>query len=156
MGTDVYLEWDGMTKEEEEKQITGFSINAGRYGYLRVGIRMINENIALREIFDEKYWKGTYRYKFTEEDFKRVCQIILGYLISEIFGIELPKDETIKQMNKMHEALLNAFKNLGYKVVINSKDISFVICWANSVLEFYKLGLQKEKEGKNPRVSISW
>src|SRR6266699_2048814 len=35
MGIDVYLNWDGMTKEDKEKQFTGFSVHAGKVGYLR-------------------------------------------------------------------------------------------------------------------------
>ncbi len=35
MGIDVYLNWDGMTKEDKEKQFTGFSVHAGNVGYLR-------------------------------------------------------------------------------------------------------------------------
>jgi hypothetical protein len=35
MGIDIYLTWDGITPEEEKKQITGFSIQHGHVGYLR-------------------------------------------------------------------------------------------------------------------------
>ena len=35
MGIDVYLRWDGMTKEEEEAQYCGFQVDQGRVGYLR-------------------------------------------------------------------------------------------------------------------------
>src|SRR6266702_3732268 len=35
MGIDVYLNWDGMTEEDKEKQFTGFSVHAGKIGYLR-------------------------------------------------------------------------------------------------------------------------
>lgn len=35
MGIDIYMRWKGQSKEEEEKQITGFSIAAGHVGYLR-------------------------------------------------------------------------------------------------------------------------
>ena len=35
MGIDIYARWKGMTKKEEEKQATGFSIHHGHVGYLR-------------------------------------------------------------------------------------------------------------------------
>ncbi len=35
MGIDIYAAWDGMTKEEEWAQITGFSSVHGYVGYLR-------------------------------------------------------------------------------------------------------------------------
>jgi hypothetical protein len=35
MGIDIYLEWDGMEKEEKSAQATGFSITSGDVGYLR-------------------------------------------------------------------------------------------------------------------------
>jgi hypothetical protein len=35
MGIDIYAEWHGMTKEEHAAQITGFSVEHGRVGYLR-------------------------------------------------------------------------------------------------------------------------
>jgi len=35
MGIDIYLRWKGQTKEEEEAQYTGFSVQHGHVGYLR-------------------------------------------------------------------------------------------------------------------------
>lgn len=35
MGVDIYLRWDGMTKDDEMAQYTGFSIGHGHVGYLR-------------------------------------------------------------------------------------------------------------------------
>jgi hypothetical protein len=35
MGIDVYMRWNGQTKEEKEAQLTGFSIVHGYTGYLR-------------------------------------------------------------------------------------------------------------------------
>lgn len=35
MGIDVYLRWDKQTKEEHDKQITGYDITKGDVGYLR-------------------------------------------------------------------------------------------------------------------------
>lgn len=35
MGIDIYMEWDGITEEEGDSQITGFSTTSGHLGYLR-------------------------------------------------------------------------------------------------------------------------
>lgn len=35
MGIDIYAKWRGQTKDEEEKQMTGFSVTSGDVGYLR-------------------------------------------------------------------------------------------------------------------------
>jgi hypothetical protein len=35
MGIDIYMKWEGQTDAEEARQITGFSVTAGRFGYLR-------------------------------------------------------------------------------------------------------------------------
>ncbi|MBA7692634.1 hypothetical protein ES703_101201 [subsurface metagenome] len=44
MGTDIYLDWKGKTKKDQEKQYTGWSIKAGDVGYLRASIGMTREN----------------------------------------------------------------------------------------------------------------
>ena len=35
MGIDIYMKWDGMTQADQEAQITGFDVTAGKVGYLR-------------------------------------------------------------------------------------------------------------------------
>lgn len=35
MGIDIYTKWKGQTEEEHQAQFTGFSTEAGQYGYLR-------------------------------------------------------------------------------------------------------------------------
>lgn len=35
MGIDIYARWKGQTKEDEDKQITGFDATSGDVGYLR-------------------------------------------------------------------------------------------------------------------------
>jgi len=48
MGLDIYLRWEGMTKADHAAQITGFSVIAGKFGYLRgayngnIGITALN------------------------------------------------------------------------------------------------------------------
>jgi hypothetical protein len=61
MGLDIYLRWEGMTKEERKAQITGYSIVAGKVGYLRgaynghIGLDALN--ILFKDInFDGYDW----------------------------------------------------------------------------------------------------
>lgn len=35
MGIDIYLQWDGMTEEDKQRQYTGMSTTSGEVGYLR-------------------------------------------------------------------------------------------------------------------------
>jgi hypothetical protein len=60
MGTDIYLHWDKKSDKDDDAQITGFDITSGGVGYLRASIGMYQENMFLRQIFDEKYWDHEY------------------------------------------------------------------------------------------------
>jgi hypothetical protein len=35
MGIDIYMRWDGITEQEKQSQLTGFSVTSGHLGYLR-------------------------------------------------------------------------------------------------------------------------
>lgn len=54
MGIDIYLTWEGQTKEERNGQITGFSAVAGHAGYLREAYHggPYATEILVREAFD--------------------------------------------------------------------------------------------------------
>jgi hypothetical protein len=56
MGIDIYLRWDGMTKEEEQQQYTGFSVVAGNVGYLREAYHggPYATKILVREAFESE------------------------------------------------------------------------------------------------------
>ena len=53
MGIDVYLRWDGQTKEEKKAQYTGFSIVHGHVGYLREAYH--GEPYATRVLVQEAF-----------------------------------------------------------------------------------------------------
>lgn len=54
MGIDVYLKWEGQTKEEADEQITGFSIGHGHVGYLRESYG--SPLTATTELIPSQYW----------------------------------------------------------------------------------------------------
>lgn len=86
MGTDVYLDWKGRTREDKEKQFTGFCIDAGNIGYLSASVGMTTENTFLRRLFPNEYWEAgkAVRYNFTEEGYKKLQMAGLAYLVSSI------------------------------------------------------------------------
>lgn len=53
MGIDIYARWRGITKDEEEKQYTGFSTTAGDVGYLREAYH--GTPYATRELLPEAF-----------------------------------------------------------------------------------------------------
>jgi hypothetical protein len=56
MGIDIYLHWSGQTEEEKKAQYTGFSIDAGRTGYLREAYHggPYATHILVREAFESE------------------------------------------------------------------------------------------------------
>ncbi len=55
MGIDVYLKWEGQTKNEEEAQYTGFDITAGKVGYLR---ESYGKDVSALGTFIKEEWEG--------------------------------------------------------------------------------------------------
>lgn len=171
MGTDIYLTWDGQTKQEKDAQITGYSINAGNAGYLRASIGMQTENSALGEVFPTKtYWLGEDeklkpdKEGFIAYDFKvgwAVLQVVAKkYLATVLFGIpykkndiQIEKETWFKRVSEMLTA-----KGKFDKVEISTleEDLPSAIMWLNSLYGFFYLGLEKQKKGLNPKVMISW
>jgi len=183
IGTDIYLHWKGQTDEETEKQSTGFSISSGDVGYLRASIGMHNENALLREIFPKKYWEpkekdfvvvGKTTYDFDKdkkeydvkiipynfkENFPKLKTLLSRYLLYNIEGVEL-RHEGAKSQVDMGENIVKALGNLGFdKSNIYSpgeQDIEGAIMFANSMLNFFYLGIEKQEKKLKVGIYISW
>lgn len=77
MGRDVYLEWNGITKEEKEKQYTGYDVTAGKVGYLRGAY---NGHVGLDAIeqFFGKYYNSSdgkaisFDFEYIEKNLKKM------------------------------------------------------------------------------------
>lgn len=153
MGTDIYLSWKGQTKEEKDKQATGFDIRSGNVGYLRASIGMVKENAFLRAIFGEDYWKGKeLRYEFKEENYFEIQKLGFLYILTildkrESVNEDNPLLTIIKELAEKTDAEVKISGNLGFRQTIS---------WLNSLFDFYELGLEKEKEGKKPKILISY
>lgn len=167
MGSDIYLSWKGMRKKEKDSQITGFSIEDGHTGYLRASIGMVLENRVLRLIFPDKYWNNPSGrpliYDFNAEEnqikFKKGVWVYLMSILTgrseEIIKRIVPNDAEI--MGKGIEKMLN--ETFEFDKIIKTDgclDIFGAITWVKSVLDFYVLGMEKQKDGLKPKVYISW
>ena len=156
MGTDIYLNWDGKTKEEQEAQYTGYSIDAGDKGYLRASIGMANENAVLMSVFSSEYWDSQEDdgvvFDFSKEKYVKLQNLGLKYLLANVVGIEIPLK------NELGEKVESLFKGLfGADSVVASKSGGFpsAVMWLDSLFRFFELGMKKQEEGKNPKVYIS-
>jgi hypothetical protein len=166
MGTDVYLSWDGMTQKQKQKRITGLDIGSGKVGYLRASIGMYPENTVLRHVFPD-HWNGEERaFDFmSEENTRLVVEMTWRYTMSTLTGEEqfLPTNTHVQahaeMCSKLLEPLIGGLAKDGGKVVMTGRepaDIYSTLAWALSLMDFYRLGYEKQKAGKNPKVYISW
>lgn len=161
MGTDIYLDWKGKTKKEQEKQYTGWSIKAGDVGYLRASIGMTRENAFLRALFPDEYWNNEtgkpIRYNFTEEKYKVLIKAGIAYLFTILAGKEV---ETIrsKERSEVGQKIFSLLQDTGIGEVVISASLDFrsTIIWINSVWNFFELGMEKESKSLEPKIYISW
>jgi hypothetical protein len=158
MGTDIYLSWDDMDEEEKERRHTGFSIGHGSFGYLRASIFMMEENAVLREVFPEECWEGgEHSYDF-EGKFNILPFLIKKYLSAKIFGFKIEPSEGQREQITLGEKIISTFGGLGFETVLipTNEDVEGAVEWANSLFKFFRLGTEKQKEGKDPKIYISW
>ena len=163
MGTDIYMEWKGKTKEDSQRQLTGFSIDAGDKGYLRASIHMERENALLRMLFNiNKYWdnhdKIPYEFKGNYETLK---ELGFKYLVSVYAGFDfktIEAEHLEKQMNQ-NKLIMTELKkmNISGKVMTgNIEDFRFAVMWLESLFQFFELGIELQDKGLEPYPYISW
>lgn len=155
MGVDVYLYWDGMTKAENGKQTTGFSIGAGAVGYLRASIGMKNEIFILEHLFPAEFWSSDneegLKYNF-KENYEKCIRIGVHYLLAGLTGkqadIRIEYDEMVRALSYLFPDAKKIEKG-------KIEDFRSMIMWLNSLFDFFDLGYRLQEERKNPRVFIS-
>jgi hypothetical protein len=78
MGIDIYARWDGQTKEEEQAQITGFSVVSGHVGYLREAYHgePYATKFLLREAFESKPPAARIPAEVLEERLPRTLELV--------------------------------------------------------------------------------
>lgn len=62
------------------------------------------------------------------------------------------------QTHEVGKSLIKMLKGAGFENVQGNSptDLSGAVMWLNSVFQFFYLGMEKQKEGLNPRIYISW
>lgn len=156
MGIDVYMKWNKQTKAEHDKQITGFNITCGKFGYLRASYGMTTECAILERIFPPEYWKC----KKVRFDFRKGSATILDLLTGYIQGEKIHSD-TLKEKTKVYDLMKSVFSGQDWeiqepKLESEEEKIYWRKVWAKSLIEFFRLGIEKQDEGKNPAVYISY
>jgi hypothetical protein len=99
----------------------------------------------------------------TPYDFKQgiivLTVVAKKYLSSCLFGIPIEvgngQKKQIEMMNSV-TALLTHKKFDAVEVSALDDELPWAVAWLNSVFQFFRLGLEKQKEGLNPKVYISW
>ena len=163
MGTDIYMEWKDKTEENSQKQLTGFSIDAGDKGYLRASIHMQRENALLRMLFNvNKYWDN---HEKTPYDFKGNYEILkeLGfkYIVSVYLGFDFETTETehLEKQRNQSKLILAALKKMeiqGKVMTFKLEDFRFAVMWLESLFQFFELGIKLQDKELDPYPYISW
>lgn len=158
MGTDIYLNWKGKTDDDEKKQITGYSIEAGNVGYLRASIGMTDENAVLRAIFPDKVWESS-NENGEVYDFKGNAVFLKSILKDYIAGKDIDVGDRLNKQKEMDKNIKKMFSGLGgfwMTSTSDKEDLDRRKVWAKSLIEFFELGIKLQEQGKKPRVYISW
>ena len=100
------------------------------------------------------------RYEFNDPAMLALSLATRIYLAHGIVGSKMPEEDIPN--NKMLESILHAVSGKDTKVEVAESDMQnpsnffHSITWIKPVIDFFYLGLEKEKEGLNPKVYISW
>lgn len=149
MATEVFLIWDGMRDHDKTAQLDCGTLSGGHLGYLKATLFMDEENFVLKAIFGPKYWDcQPTPYDFTthqEEAVKLAEQYIKDGIVINISNRKVVLD-TIQQIAEDNEAL----------VTQNRVNPEMKKVWAQSFRDFMRLGAEKQEQGREPKVYISW
>ncbi len=147
MGFDVYLSWDGITTDEERAQDILWDTRFGHVGYLRASLQMKAEIRLLGEIFpDVPWWEGPPRQGNAKE---------------YDFETNFPK---MRKTAQEYLELGDAKRDLSYFLALpprtkipdsEDSDLDDRELWVRSLVDFFNLGLRKQKEGKKPKVEVT-
>ena len=169
MGTDIYMEWQGKTEADNDKQMEAILSVSGNVGYLRASIHMINENAVLRTVFPEKYWnersKDEYDFK---AGFEKLERLGIEYLQAVISGKEMEEPEGSNNLasgKQAAAAISQALAKAGWKLGGNEQiqvycgkveDFREAVEWLNEVFYFFEFGIRLQEKGLKPFPYISW
>ena len=92
MGIDIYLKWDGMTEEDQQKQYTGMSTISGEVGYLREAYHggPYATKILCREAFEAEGCEAAIPAEILRERLTHVTEPVIGanggHLVATMFA----------------------------------------------------------------------
>lgn len=181
MGIDVYAKWDGQTDAERDAQITGFSIAHGHVGYLREAYH--GEPYATKVLFPE-CWDDVLvedngvREPMNEHDLEFFCKDegvsfeevhkrshAMLQKLREYFGehyrieFDPPSNQFTWNTGAMAIPAATLRERLPQAINATSKRYAgeeIVGQAVKSVIDFVELYERLDKEGKNPRVYVSY
>jgi hypothetical protein len=162
MGTDLFLWWDGMSRDDERKRriaAGGFRTTNGGLGCLRASIWMKRENFLLRHIPAE-FWES--RTKSLPYDFKgnydKMFRGASHYLRAVLDGkdVDPPVDGEDDEIFYVLQVVL---ENSGVdKRTFKTGELDLIesIAWLKSLFDFFKLGAKLQDQRRNPKVMIRY
>jgi hypothetical protein len=164
MGTDIILDWSGKSESEKAAQLecqNSSRLFVGEIGYIRAAIGMKRENGFLGFVFPDEYWFNKsgkpmpYDFGRMLPKMKEASEI---YVKSAQEGSEPEFGEPYRRAVALDIATAILMKRKGYEPIHSTTDMKGedVLEWLKSVWRFFELGLQKQNQGKNPSVFISW
>lgn len=92
MGIDIYLKWDGMTEEDQQRQFTGMSTTSGEVGYLREAYHggPYATKILVREAFEADNAEAEIPAAVLRERLTNVTEPVIGanggHLVAAMFS----------------------------------------------------------------------
>ncbi len=125
MGIDVYMNWEHQTNKEKKEQITGFDITMGRVGCLR----------------------ASYSGSMLKE-----CDLLYSIFGKKVQNGKKHKFDFIKNEDKAINILKKYLKEFQHE---DAQCFKWRIAWANSVFDFFYLGIIKQRKKFKPTVKFS-
>lgn len=164
MGYDVYLSWDGMTTDEMQAQDVLWDLRAGHVGYLRAATWMQRETQFLSRVLPGvPWWEGPPRtgnarpFDF-EKNFRGMEEAARKYLKDAgarhdiDYIMTLPLRTLDSENSELHDSATEHSVQQYATDHLTGDDAED---WIRSVVDFFRLGLRRQKEGKNPRVEVT-
>jgi hypothetical protein len=160
MGIDIYLEWDGMDKEEKAAQATGFSTVAGEVGYLREAYHggPYATRILVREAFESDNQRAQIPAAIMRKRLTHVTEPALsgdGHKLAEQFlgllneaGANVSPDSVIRSDTTRPMTVEEAVRERQNRLYGEQSDMAEKV--VNSFRNFVVLAEEKEKQTGKP------
>lgn len=119
MGIDIYMRWDGMTKGDREKQITGFDATVGDVGYLREAYH--GGPYATRYLVEEAFEEGAGDIHIPAKELRKRLPLTKDIVIQrakKVYEEDLKEDDAVVKAFEDFVKLGEALEEEGRKPTI--------------------------------------